>query len=244
LRRIFMGKHAQKRLIRKLDLERFLSRVAPQPDPQVHLEQYTISEQIAANMLFIAAYANDDIVGKSVLDLGCGTGRLTLGAVYLGSKEVVGVDIDRLAIKTAHENLRKAGLANCVQLINGHINTIVGEFDTVLQNPPFGVQTREADRAFLIKALEVSNSIYSLHNHPEVDVRLIKQLKASQGFLQVPASPFLERFVTKYDGAIIAVYAMLMTIPRMFHFHTKLKHDFVIDFYVIKKKSHKQFFCC
>ena len=31
---------------------------------------------------------------------------------------------------------------------------------------------------------------------------------------------------------------MLMTIPRMFDFHTKLKHDFVIDLYVIKKKVH------
>ncbi len=229
-----MGEHAQKRLIRKLDLERFLSTVAPQPNPQVHLEQYTISEQLAANMLYIAAYANDDIVGKSVLDLGCGTGRLALGANYLGAKEVVGIDIDRLAIKTACENSKKAGLGN-VQWVLGDISAIVGRFDTVLQNPPFGVQTREADRAFLVKALEVSNSIYSLHNHPEVDERLIKQLKASQGFLQVPASPFLERFVTKHGGAVTAVYAMLMTIPRMFDFHKKLKHDFVIDLYVIEK---------
>ncbi|MCL4430576.1 MAG: METTL5 family protein [Chloroflexi bacterium] len=232
-----MGEHAQKRLIRKLDLERFLSTVAPQPNPQVHLEQYTISEQIAANMLYIAAYANDDIVGKSVLDLGCGTGRLALGASYLGAKDVVGVDIDRLAINTAHENSRKAGLVDGVQLVNSDISSIVGKFDTVLQNPPFGVQTREADRAFLVKALEVGSSIYSLHNHPEVDTRLIKQLKASQGFLQVPASPFLERYVAKHDGAVTAVYAMLMTIPRMFDFHTKLKHDFVIDLYVIKKKA-------
>jgi putative methylase len=99
------------------------------------------------------------------------------------------------------------------------------------------VQTREADRAFLIKALEVGNSVYSLHNHPEVDTRLIKQLKASQGFLQVPASPFLERFVDKNGGVVTAVYAMAMTIPRMFDFHKKLKHDFVIDLYVIKKRE-------
>jgi putative methylase len=216
-------------------LEWFLSTVAPQPNPQVRLEQYTVSEQLAANLLYIAAYANDDIIGKSVLDLGCGTGRLALGASYLGAKKVVGVDIDRSAIKTARENSRKAGLANFVQLVNGDISTIGGNFDTVLQNPPFGVQTREADRAFLVKALEVSNSVYSLHNHPQVDTRLIKQLKASSGFLPVPASPFLERFVTKRGGAVTAVYAMLMTIPRMFEFHTKLKHDFVIDLYVIKK---------
>ena len=232
-----MGEHAQKRLIRKLDLERFLSTVAVQPSPQVHLEQYTISEQIAANMLYIAAYANEDIVGRSVLDLGCGTGRLALGALFLGAREVVGIDIDKSAIKTAQENARNAGLTDGIQLVNSSISTVVGRFDTVLQNPPFGVQTREADRAFLVKALEVSNSIYSLHNHPEVDSRLIKQLKASQGFLQVSASPFLERLVSKYSGAIVGVYAMLMTISRMFDFHTKLKHDFVIDLYVIKKKA-------
>ena len=237
-----MGEHAQKRLIRKLDLERFLSKVAPQPNPQVRLEQYTISEQITANMLYIAAYSNGDVVGKSVLDLGCGTGRLALGANFLGAKDVVGIDIDRLAIKTASENSKQACLADGVQWVLGDIRAVVGKFDTVLQNPPFGVQTREADRAFLVKALEVGNSVYSLHNHPQVDARLIKQLKASQGFMQVQASPFLERFVAHHDGVVTAVYAMLMTIPRMFEFHTKLKHDFVIDLYVIKRKYPEQNF--
>jgi putative methylase len=231
-----MGEHAQRRLIRKLDLERFLSTVESQPSPKVHLEQYTTSEQIVANMLYIAAYTNDDIVEKSVLDLGCGTGRLALGASFVGAKEVVGIDIDRLAITTASENRKKAGLSN-VQWVLGDISAIEGKFDTVLQNPPFGVQTREADRAFLVKALEAGNAVYSLHNHPEVDSRLIKQLKSSQGFLQVSASPFLERFIAKHGGAVTAVYAMHMTIPRMFDFHKKLKHDLVIDLYVIKKKA-------
>src|ERR1035437_2356618 len=184
-----MGEHAQKRLIRKLDLERFLATVASQPSPQVHLEQYTVSEQLAANMLYIASYANNDIVGKSVLDLGCGTGRLALGASFLGAKSVVGVDLDTLAIKTASENSKKTDLTKGVQWILGDISTIVGRFDTILENPPFGVQTREADRPFLVKALEVGVSIYSLHSHPQVDARLIKQLKANRGFLQVPASP-------------------------------------------------------
>jgi putative methylase len=230
-----MGEFAQKRLIRKLDLERFLAKVAPQPMPQARLEQYTLSEAIAANMLYIAAYSNNGIVGKTVLDLGCGTGRLALGAAYLGAESVVGVDIDRLAIKTARENAQKAGLVNCVQWALADIRAITGRFNTVLQNPPFGVQTREADRAFLVKALEVGDAVYSLHNHPETDARLIKQLKASQGFLQVQPSPFLERFIAKHGGVVTAVYAMLMTIPRMFDFHTKLKHYFVIDLYVIKK---------
>ena len=232
-----MGEHAQKRLIRKLDLERFLSQVTSQPNPKVHLEQYTVSEQLAANMLYIAANINDDIVGKSILDLGCGTGRLALGALFVGAKDVVGVDIDRLAIQTANENSRNICLADSVQWVLGDIDVVGGKFDTVLQNPPFGVQTREADRKFLVKALEVSNCVYSLHSHPEVDARLITQLKTSQGFLQVHASPFLERFIAKHGGSVTAVYALLMTIPRMFDFHTKLKHNFVIDMYVIKKNA-------
>ena len=85
-----MGEHAQKRIIRKLDLELFLSKIAPQPSPQAQLEQYTISPSIASTMLYIAAYANNDIIGKTVLDLGCGTGRLALGASYLGADERCG----------------------------------------------------------------------------------------------------------------------------------------------------------
>ncbi|MGD0406896.1 MAG: METTL5 family protein [Candidatus Bathyarchaeia archaeon] len=232
-----MGEYAQKRIIRKLDLALFLSKIAPQLSPQAHLEQYTISEAIASTMLYIAAYANNDIIGKTVLDLGCGTGRLALGASYLGAKNVVGVDVARLAIKTAVENSLKNSLAENVQWIIGDVSAIVGRFDTVLQNPPFGVQTREADRAFLAKALEVGNSVYSLHNHPQTDKQLIKQLKASSGFLQISPSPFLERFVAQHNGVVKAVYAMLMTIPRMFDFHTKIKHEFVVDLYVIEKVS-------
>ena len=229
-----MGEYSQKRIIRKLDLERFLSKIAPQPSPQARLEQYTISEQVASTMLYIAAYANDDVIEKTVLDLGCGTGRLSLGAAYLGAREVVGVDIDKSAIEMAAENSRKVRLAGNVQWIIGDINSVTSRFDTVLQNPPFGVQTREADRAFLVMALESGNSVYSLHNHPENDSRLIRQLKASGGFLQVQPSPFLDRFVAKHDGAVKAVYAMLMTIPKLFDFHTKAKHDFVVDLYVIE----------
>jgi putative methylase len=231
-----MGEHAQKRIIRKLDLERFLSTVKPQPTPKAHLEQYTLSEHIAANMLCIAAYSNSDIVGKSVVDLGCGTGRLALGACFLGAKEVTGVDVDSLAIKTARENSHNADLVGCVQWVNADISSVIGRFDTVLMNPPFGVQTREADRAFLVKALDVGDAIYSVHNHPEVDQRLIGQLRSSRVFLQVEPSPFLQRFIEKNGGLVVRVYAMLMTIPRMFDFHRKLKHDFVIDLYIIQKK--------
>jgi putative methylase len=233
-----MGEPAQKRLIRKLDLELFLSQIKPHPSPQASLEQYTVSEAVAATMLYLAAYTHNDIIGKTVLDLGCGTGRLALAASFLGAQLVVGVDIDKAAIKIASENSEKAGLKANVQWVVGDINAISGRFDAVLQNPPFGVQKRAADRKFLEKALEVGRMVYSLHKHPRTDRQLIKKLKANTGsLLQVSPSPFIKKFVEDHNGMVEAVYAVLMTIPRMFDFHTKTKHDFVIDLYLIKRND-------
>jgi putative methylase len=227
----------QKRLVRKLDLERFLSQIESHPSPKSNLEQYTIPTDVAATMLYIAAYANNDIVDKRVVDLGCGTGRLTLGAAFLGAKQAVGVDIDKNAVKLAFENSVKADLKERVQWVAGDIDAIHGDFDTVLQNPPFGVQKRGADRKFLEKALEMAKVTYSLHKHPEPDKILAKELKAAKtGIVQVAPSPFLKRFIEKRGGRIRAVYAVIMTIPYMFSFHEKRKHEFVVDLFVIDKK--------
>ncbi|XHH08096.1 MAG: METTL5 family protein [Candidatus Bathyarchaeia archaeon] len=229
-----MGEYAQKRLIRKLDLERFLSTIKVNPAPKATLEQYTTSEHIAATMLYLAAYTNNDIIGKRVMDLGCGTGRLGLGAAFLGAENVLGIDIDKSALRVAVENSKETNLTTYTEWINGDISAIQGRFDTVLQNPPFGVQTRNADRAFLVKALESAKMVYSLHSHPEVDKRLINMLKAGTGLLEVQPNTFLKRFIEQHGGKVKAVYATLMTIPKMFDFHTKERHDFVIDLYVIE----------
>ncbi len=230
-----MGEPTQKRIIRKLDLELFLSRVKPHPSPTASLEQYTTSESVAATMLHLAAYTYGDIIGKSVLDLGCGTGRLSLAAAFLGAKSVVGIDIDKTAVKTAAENAAGSGFEAGVEWIVGDIEAISGRFDTVLQNPPFGVQKRSADRKFLEKALEVGDAVYSLHNHPSTDKQLISRLKASAGLLQVEPSQFLLRFVEEHGGRVEAAYALPLVIPHMFDFHTKAKREIVIDLYVIRR---------
>ncbi len=225
----------QKRLVRKLDLEMLLSQVKSHPFPKPSLEQYTIPADVAATMLYIAAYTNNDIVGRTILDLGCGTGRLALGAAFLGAKQVVGVDIDKTAVKVALENSVKAGLKDRVQWIAADVDVVHGMFDTVLQNPPFGVQTRKADRKFLENALKAGKAVYSLHKAPRKDKQLIKRLKATRtNFLLVSPSAFIKKFAEEHGGKIKAVYTTLMTIPHMFAFHTKRKYEFLVDLYVIE----------
>jgi putative methylase len=226
----------QKRITRKLDLEMLLSRVKPHPTPSPDLEQYTISVDVAATMLYIAAYGNDDIVGKKVLDLGCGTGRLALGAAFLGAGQVVGVDIDKTAVKMASDNSEATGLREKVQLVVADINAVREGFDTVLQNPPFGVQKRGADRKFLEKALEVGRVVYSLHKNVE-DSAAVARLKTEKASaVRASPSPFLEGLIEEHGGKIKDVRTMKMTIPRMFTFHTKRRHEFAVDLYVIEKR--------
>jgi putative methylase len=233
-----MGEPAQTRLVRKLDLERFLTNVKPHPSPNAALEQYTLSEQTAATMLYLAAYTFGGIVGKTVADLGCGTGRLGLAAAFLGAQSVVGIDIDKTAIKTAVRNAVNVGCKEQTNWVVGDIDALTGKFDTVIQNPPFGVQKRTADRRFLEKALQLADAVYSLHNHPAVDKRLVSMLNARGGQpLQVEASPFLRRFIEERGGRVEAVYALPLVIPRMFDFHTKEKREIVVDLYVVKNSQ-------
>lgn len=46
------------------------------------------------------------IQGKTILDIGCGSGILTLAALYLEAKSAYGVDIDPEAVAHAHKNLK------------------------------------------------------------------------------------------------------------------------------------------
>jgi putative methylase len=230
-----MGEPAQRRLIRKLDLERFIGQLKPNAAPKVGLEQYTTPEQTAATMLYLA-YTCGDIVGKHVLDLGCGTGRLGLAAAFLGATEVVGVDLDCTAIATAKENSTTTNLNSLVSWVTCDIEAVEGKFDTVLQNPPFGVQKRGADRRFIEKALQTGSAVYSLHNHPGFDRQLMSRLKSGGGqLLQVQGDAFLKRLAENCGGKVEAVYALPLVIPHMFDFHTKAKQDIIIDLYVIRK---------
>ena len=225
----------QKRIVRKLDLEMMLLRVKPHPSPRPDLEQYTIPANTAATMLYIAAYMNDDILNKRILDLGCGTGRLALAAAFLGAKDVVGLDIDRIAVNVASENSIQLDLEHKVQWVAGSLEVIRGSFDTVIQNPPYGIQTRQADRKFLEKALETGHVVYSLHKSVHDDEVFLRKLKASsEGVLPVEPSPFLKSYVEVHGGKVKAVYALIMTVPHMFDFHTRKKHEFVVDLYVLK----------
>ena len=74
--------------------------------------------------------------GTTVLDIGCGSGILSIASLLLGAEKAVGVDIDALAVKTAVEN----GEVNNFKepeytILQGNLtDKVSGKFDVVVAN--------------------------------------------------------------------------------------------------------------
>ncbi|MBR5279445.1 MAG: 50S ribosomal protein L11 methyltransferase [Clostridia bacterium] len=73
--------------------------------------------------------------GSSVLDVGTGSGILAIGALLLGAKEAVGIDIDKLSVKIAGENAALNGVSDRFRAVCGDLATgISGKFELVCAN--------------------------------------------------------------------------------------------------------------
>lgn len=73
--------------------------------------------------------------GIDFLDMGCGSGILSVAALLLGAKSAVGVDIDPLAVKTAVENAATNGVAERFTGICGNLaEKVTGKFQVVAAN--------------------------------------------------------------------------------------------------------------
>lgn len=73
--------------------------------------------------------------GVDFLDMGCGSGILSVAALLLGAKSAVGVDIDPLAVKTAQENAQTNGVADRFTGICGNLaEKVTGKFQVVAAN--------------------------------------------------------------------------------------------------------------
>jgi len=70
-----------------------------------------------------------------VLDVGCGSGILSVAALLLGAKKAVGVDIDELAVKTARDNADRNGVGDRFTAICGSLTEkVTGTYDVVVAN--------------------------------------------------------------------------------------------------------------
>ena len=72
--------------------------------------------------------------GLSVLDVGTGSGILSILAGRMGAGEVLGVDTDEVAVEVARENVRQNQVSDLVKVRKGSIGHIRRQFDVVVAN--------------------------------------------------------------------------------------------------------------
>ncbi len=178
--------------------------------PKINLEQYTTPSGLAAEIINLA-YLKGDIEGKSIYDLGCGTGKLAIGCALMGGGEVAGFDSDEEALKIASKNSERLNVD--INWIKSDVKDIKGKCNTVFQNPPFGVHKKGADKIFLKKGLELGKVLYSFHN--------------------ANTREFVTGYINELGGRVTDLVRMDFLLPHSYGFHRKEKKETKVDIYRI-----------
>jgi len=195
-----------------------LSSLKPNPEPKLRYEEYSL-DPISASTVLHLAFSMKDIEEKYVVDLGCGSGILSIGAALIGARRIVGIDIDEDSIRVAQVNIKSLGVR--VELIAGSIECVRPSFDTTVMNPPFGSWKRGLDIQFLTKAIGISRVVYTIH-------------KANE-----KSDVFLRKKIKDIGGDIRKLGRLEITIPRLFKFHQKARYKVIATLYRITRQPKK-----
>ncbi len=86
--------------------------------------------------LMVETLLDADVKGKRVLDVGCGTGILSILAAKMGAAAPVhAIDIDHIAVASTEENVRKNRVSGKVVALCGDASLIqAGRYDVLLAN--------------------------------------------------------------------------------------------------------------
>jgi len=119
--------------------------------------------------------------GLSVLDVGTGSGILSIVAAKLGARDVRGLDHDELSIEIARENVEKNLVSHIVKIRRGTIGTVRSRFDVIVAN--IDLRGLRRMRASLIRHLK-NGGILILSGLLEGEDRRLCQHYLKTGSLQ------------------------------------------------------------
>ncbi len=86
--------------------------------------------------------------GDEFLEIGCGTGIISIFAILKGAKKVIAIDINPYAIENTLENVNAYDLSNKIKVLKGDVyEPLTNEkFDVIFWNTPFAyTENRELD---------------------------------------------------------------------------------------------------
>lgn len=116
-----------------------------------------------------------DLHEKKVLDVGCGTGILSIVASLKGAKSIDAIDIDENAFQNTVENLRVNSIDN-VSVQKGVVDSVEGKFDLILANINRNILFQDLEK---YKKLLSSQGTILISGFYEKDITLFENLMNS-----------------------------------------------------------------
>lgn len=108
------------------------------------IEQEEVAMKIGTDGVLLGAWAEIPQSAKNILDIGTGTGLLSLQAAQRtsGAAHIIGIDIDVNAVNTATKNFKNSSWSSNLEALQLDVITSsdilgYGKFDCILCNPPF-----------------------------------------------------------------------------------------------------------
>ena len=109
----------------------------------------------------------DDLEGKTVLDLGSGTGIIALYAAKHGAAQVTATDLDEAALKNIQLNIDNAALGDVIQVVKSDLfNQTPGRFDVITGNLPTVGKHWNQTRDMVVNLYRRLFDQYALHLNP------------------------------------------------------------------------------
>jgi ribosomal protein L11 methyltransferase len=87
----------------------------------------------ATTYLMSEALFDMDLMGKSLLDMGCGTGVLAIIGEKRGASKIDAIDIDDWCVENSQENCELNGITK-IQVMKGDAKAIVNTYDVIAAN--------------------------------------------------------------------------------------------------------------
>ena len=143
--------------------------------------------------MMIELLLDEDVAGKDILDMGCGTGVLAILASKMGAKNVLAIDNDEWAFENSLENVERNNCSNIT--VKTGDETIIGgdKFDIILANINRNILLKQIDS--YISALNSSGKIY-MSGFYEKDIPHLLQQAERHGLA-------LKKKITKNNWAAI-----------------------------------------